>query len=232
MNNKQLIQNAGQRIIQNQKTDAYIRVLCEEYMSADQDDPELLERIQGQIDAFLFSQSATHMETVEKVVQIKKIIRDIDDSEYFDFELSYLQGYLSALETALSINRALFAERIPYVLILCCADPDILEKYTLALRCRSGILPYPSDAEVQYLTVSAIDEAVERLESMQTADCECGEGPAISLLVLYAPGNAPAFESVSRLQTVNPKQVHFIQDTPETNASKILKKILSSVGMY
>ena len=225
---KRLVFNAGQRYLRNKDIDEQLETIEEELRQTDSTDHETFLNLQGKEDALLFARQITHEKLVVHIVETKKELLDIEHSDYFDFETAYLDGYLNGLETVAFYSRKIFSENVPLLLIVFSKEPEFVERYTLALQTTQQILPYPSDAGVQYLFVTSAEELNETLSQVSSQQNE--EGHALEYIVLmhYSTGNAPSLEELNSIES---ERLFFFSESMHPNALRNIERILKAATL-
>lgn len=225
---KRLVFNAGQRYLRNKDVDEQLDMIEEELRNTDSTDHETFLHLQGKEDALLFARQTTHEKLVVHIVETKKELLNIEHSDYFDFETAYLEGYLNGLETVAYYSRKLFSENVPLLLIVFSKEPEFVERYTLALQTTQQILPYPSDAGVQYLFVSSVEELNEALGQISSQQNEDGHAMEYNVLLHYSTGNAPSLEELGSIES---ERLFFFPENMHPNALKNIERILKAATL-
>ncbi len=226
---ERLVFDAGQRYLRNKGIDEQLELIEEKLQQTDCADHQAFLYLQGKEDALLFARNATHEHLIDSIVKTKKVLLDIDNSDYFDFESAYIEGYLNGLETVAYYNRKVFSEKVTLLLIVFSKEPEFIERYTLALQTTPQIQPFPAETSVQYLFVSSVEElnqALCQFSSLQKK--EENHAMEYSVLMHYSPGNAPSLEE---LNSMDPERMFFFSGTTSPNALNNINKLLKASAL-
>ena len=181
----------------------------------------------GRLDAIYENAEKEHSYLHTKQLEVFKAINSIDDSEYIDIEIPYLQGYLSGVRYLIQTDRSIFKTEIPFTLVIYSKSSVFLSNYELALCCLPKMKKVGEGAQKQYLVTNSISDILalktrDNEELAVFAVCEKGKGEQyfddFPVLVEISKGNFfYAFEDETE---------KFEIKTPASQIRKLLKKTI------
>ena len=210
------LQNAGDLLARKRAVDRRLRALKTAFENAA---PEESGYLLGKISAVEDHRDSSHKKIVTTLVHTRQEIRDAVD---FPEEQTFLKGYLAGLETVLQLDRELFQEERSFILFLYAEDPDLREKYALALAAMDAFTPLCGQGLQYFLTgdAAALEEAIRTY----------GDSSEFLVTVLYGSGRLPSVETMRTLSAGRAECICLHKDTGTENLADILYKLLKTTA--
>ncbi|MDO4756283.1 MAG: hypothetical protein Q4A54_08065, partial [Parabacteroides sp.] len=214
-NSNRLWTRAGSFYVRQKKLDAAIERVKAQLEPSE--DIQKIDRLYGKLAAYSEMGNSKHSAILKKMTEIKQVVRNIDDSEYFDFEIPFFRGYMTGLEDILNIDRDFHESNSGFALMIFSESREILQKYELYFSAIDRICPLSGDNKNQYALYDDTTALKRDSESLPK------DMIAITIIV-YEPSHLPAVETVKKLSTANSEDIYFIKDKEDVSAHDAISR--------
>lgn len=229
---EKILQNTGEFFLRQRILSRWLEDL-EERIKAESD-YVLFQRCIGERDGIFETMGHTHEKVIEQLVDTKKVLAGLEDtseaeSEYFDFEKPYIEGYINGIEQTLRAGRETFEEPIPFALIIVTAVDEVRASYEAVFQAIPAFKPISEPCNKRYLVTTSTSEAEQAVRALP-------EGMEYMLCYIYGhPSNPPVAETLQCLSEFSEDNLFIVKDVMQAGQplkpEKVVRRLIRAAGL-
>jgi len=161
----------------------------------------------------------SHRGTIELLIASKNERKELmDDVELFRYEIEFQRGYCDGLEKVLNLNRELYAQDVPVLIIAYVPNDDLYVKYESVLFL-SGYIYYSdtAPANFMYYISKDINDITGVLATVKNID--------YSILAIYTKEHMISRDDLVLLSENMPEDIFLVKDSHDTNVESIIANV-------
>lgn len=229
---EKILNNSGEFFLRQRILNRWLKDL-EERIRAE-NDYTLFQRYIGERDGIFETMGHTHEKVIEQLVDAKKVLAGLEDTskaetEYFDFEKPYIEGYINGIEQTLRAGRETFGEPIPFALIIVTAVDEVRASYETVFQAIPAFKPISEPCNKRYLVTTSTSEAEQAVNALPE-DMEC------MVCYIYGhPSNPPVAELLQRLSAFSGDNLFIVKDVMQAGRplkpEKVVRRLIRASGL-